>query len=160
LKTGAGFARGSSRQNYRTPPNFMQAAVSRFGPIAFDLAAEPENAQAERYLTEERDAFTFHWYQLSSGNLWLNPPFSNIEPWAEKCAVEAAKGARILFLTPASVGSNWFRDHVFDKAMVFALNGRLHFDPARPKWGYPKDCILSVYGIYSPGFEIWNWKKL
>jgi hypothetical protein len=38
-----------SKQDYKTPPEFMEAATKRFGPIGFDLAAHAGNAQHERY---------------------------------------------------------------------------------------------------------------
>ncbi len=31
-KTGASMARGSSKQDYSTPPEFMSAVITRFGP--------------------------------------------------------------------------------------------------------------------------------
>lgn len=87
--------------------------------------------------------------------MWLNPPYSNIGPWAKKCAEESALGARILFLVPASVGSNWFRDFVFKKSLVLFLNDRIKFVGA--EYVYPKDCIIAAYGFGEPGFEMWGW---
>ncbi len=155
-KTGASFSRGSSRQDYATPADFLAAVVARFGPLYFDLAASDDNAKAKHYFTIRDNSLVQEWHKLP-GLLWLNPPFDHIMPWACKCAEEAALGARILFLVPASVGSNWFNEFVHRKALVLALNGRLCFDPAHPTWGYPKDCILAGYG-FGVGFDTWTWK--
>ncbi len=38
-----------SKQDYRTPADFMAAVTRRFGPIAFDLAAHADNAQSPNY---------------------------------------------------------------------------------------------------------------
>jgi DNA (cytosine-5)-methyltransferase 1 len=152
--TGASMARGSSRQDYATPPDFMAACVKRFGPIAFDLAASAENTKAPRFFSIEQNSLVQPWHEIE-GLLWLNPPFNDIAPWAKKCSEEMRLGARILFLTPASVGSNWFRDFTDGHARVLALNGRICFDGIAP---YPKDCICSVYGLET-GFEVWSWKK-
>ena len=65
-------------------------------------------------------------------------------------------GSRIFLLTPASIGANWFAEHVYGKAHVLALQGRLTF--VGHKQPYPKDCILSVYGV-KPGFSVWDWRK-
>jgi hypothetical protein len=81
----ASFNRGKSKQTYETPPDFMRAVSERFGPIAFDLACEPETAKAKRFYTRESDAFQFHWHK-NRGLLWLNPPYDNISPWAERFA--------------------------------------------------------------------------
>lgn len=156
--SGAAFNRGGSKQNYATPPEFMDAVANRFRPISFDLAADHGNKKHVNYFSIEQDSLAQNWHEIA-GVLWLNPPFDNIASWAEKCAAECANGATIFFLTPASVGSNWFRDHVNRKAMVWALNGRIAFDPENPKWGYPKDCMLSIYSMGNWGFDSWTWKN-
>lgn len=153
MSTGPTINRHKSKQDWATPTAFIEAVEKRFGKIAVDLAASAENAKNFRYFDEDTNSLVQSWHQLE-GNLWLNPPFSNIAPWAKKCAEEASLGATILFLTPASIGSNWFRDFVHRKALVLALNGRLTFIGATAP--YPKDCVLAAYG-YSPGFEVWNW---
>jgi hypothetical protein len=111
------------------------------------------------------DAFKQSWSELSRkfatkglpGLLWLNCEFSDIDPWAERCKQEAERGANILLLTPAAVGSNWYRDHVAGNADVYKLNGRLCFDG---KNVFPKDCILSHF---HPGLQhtqnVWEWRK-
>jgi phage N-6-adenine-methyltransferase len=146
---------GESRQDYGTPGEFIDAVEHRFGVLAHDLAADAHNTRAAHFFDEARDALVQDWTKLK-GNLWLNPPFANIAPWAKKCAESGAPGRLIFFLTPASTGANWFRDHVFDKALVLLLGGRLTFEGCEDP--YPKDCILSVFGT-RPGFELWNWSK-
>lgn len=152
--TGPTIKRHQSKQDYGTPKIFIEAVEKRFGKLSWDLAADKTNHKAACWLD---DAFGSDWYHLS-GILWLNPPFNDITPWARKCAEEAKLGANILLLTPASIGSNWFRDYVWGKAKVLALCGRLTFEPETQP--YPKDCILSIYnpreGLDRP-FEIWDW---
>ena len=154
---------GKSKQDYSTPKDFIDAVEKLFGPLAWDLACGETNNKAPNFYTEEDDSLSQDWTKLE-GNLWLNPPFGKIAPWAKKCASSISCGKRILLLTPASVGSNWFRDYVYDKALtVFALNPRLSFDGKAP---FPKDCILSIYSEKDDeygmgntlGFKIWTWK--
>lgn len=148
---------GRSKQDYGTPRALIKAVEKRFGALAWDLAATAENAKAPEFLTEEEDSLGIAWHALEpSGLLWLNPPFARIEPWAAKCAAEMRKGARILFLTPASVGSNWFIDHVLPNASVYALAPRLTFEGCSDP--YPKDCILSVFDNSFIGFHAWRWR--
>jgi len=153
MSTGAGYHRGGSRQDYATPDDFMAAVRLRFGPLAFDLAADATNFKAEKYFTIEQDSLRQEWSTIP-GTLWLNPPFAHIEPWAKKCACESVMGARILFLVPASVGSVWFARWVHRRAFVLALSPRLTFDGENP---YPKDTILAGYG-FGTGFDVWDWK--
>lgn len=159
--TGPTIKRGQSKTTYGTPWSFIKAVETRFGKLAWDLAADKENKKAPNWLTEYDNSLKFNWHNLpqigvTTNLLYLNPPFDLIEPWAEKCSREAQLGAKILFLTPASIGSNWFRDHIYGQALVLALNGRLTFEGETTP--YPKDCILSCYG-WKPGFEVWTWNK-
>jgi phage N-6-adenine-methyltransferase len=144
--------RHQSRQDYATPWEFMDPVVKRFGEISCDLAAHAKNKKCDRFFSPKEDSFSQHWHKIP-GILWLNPPFNDITPWARKCAAESDKGAQILFLTPASIGSCWFADYVFSKALVIGLTGRISFDGKAP---YPKDCMLSCYG-FGAGFEVWDW---
>lgn len=156
--TGPSINRGKSNQDYATPDDFMRAVESKFGNVNFDLAASASNskAPADNFFSKQNDSLSKNWHLLN-GLLWLNPPFDNIAPWAKKCWEESLLGANILFLTPASIGSNWFADYVHGRAMVRALNPRLCFDGKNP---YPKDCMLSTFSAYgaATGFDVWKWK--
>jgi len=165
--TGASFSRGSSKQDYATPSDLRAAIVEKFGFPCFDLAADETNffGPSNRFYTEEVDALAQDWSSISArivdkGTLFLNPPFGNIEPWAKKCHEEALKGARILFLVPASVGSVWYSKHVHGTAThVFFLSPRVCFDGKGP---FPKDIILACYGLDSSNsttaYHCWRWK--
>jgi len=155
--TGASLNRHNSHQAYATPFPLIRACERFFRtPVVFDLAANHANKKAEYYFSEEDNSLTKDWHNLTwSGLLWLNPPFANIEPWTRKCAEESKRGARILFLTPASVGANWFAEHVHGNAYVLALNGRITFVGASDP--YPKDCIISAFGLGLTGFTFWKW---
>lgn len=153
-RTGASFARGQSKQDYETPAEFITAVVNRFGPLAWDLGATRENAKAPAFISPEQNSLAEDVTWNYAGNLWLNPPFDNIAPWAAKCAAAWVYRNRILLLIPASVGSVWYAAHVHDKAAVKFLSPRLCFDGKHP---YPKDCLLAVYGD-EPGYECWRWK--
>lgn len=160
-KTGASFHRGSSKQDYATPSDFRTAVVKKFGFPAWDLAAAEWNhfGPVGNFFDAQNSAFLHDWHKMT-GLLWLNPPFCDIEPWAKKCHEEYQKGAWILLLVPASVGSVWFQTHVHAVAhTVHFLSPRLCFDGKAP---FPKDCILADYRdphntratVYAP----WRWK--
>ena len=152
--------RGKSKQDYTTPVEFLDAVKKRFQFPRFDwdLAASRENAvdglgPSDKFYGTEEDSLSSTWWQ--SGHLWLNPPFADIGPWAKKCAENIDSAHRIYLLVPASVGSNWYADHVHAKALVLFLNGRLTFGDLPTV--YPKDCLLAVYGE-SPWCETWRWR--
>ena len=154
-KTGASLNRGKSKQDYGTPPEFLEAVRLRFGPISFDLAATIENSVCgEWFYGPTQDSLAQDW-ALHDGLLWLNPPFANIAPWAEKSAACRHRRGWLLLLTPASIGTDWFAEHVKDNAIVLGLSPRLTFvgttDP------YPKDLMLSCFGFGMSGFDTWRW---
>jgi hypothetical protein len=182
---------GKSKQDYGTPKVFLDAVKKKFGikRFAWDLAATYYNAVdnlgpatgcyygPDHESVAFRDALACDWSKLG-GDLWLNPPYAHIAPWAEKCTARVSRRGvsasafyqvayrrrRIFFLVPVAVGSNWFAQHVFDKARVLLLNGRIPFDGCaiNPKTGkidgYIKDCMLAVYGE-KPDIEIWRWQN-
>jgi hypothetical protein len=176
-RTGAGFNRGASKQDYATPVEFIKAVKRKFAikRFAFDLAATRDNAvdnlgPADLYLGPDhtnatcRDALTFAWSRLPNGDLWLNPPFSRIEPWAKKSyesslirlnASDLPPTPRLFLLIPAAVGANWWSRWVHKKCRVYFLNGRISFDG---KNGYPKDCAICLYGA-PIGYRVWRWKE-
>jgi len=156
--TGAAHHRGESKQDYATPREFIRAVEAKFGKLMFDLAASPENTIVggdENYFDEARDSLKQDWTKLE-GNVWLNPPFAEVTPWAKKCFESYRRPGNpwIFFLVPAAVGSNWFAEYVFPHSRVHFLRPRLSFDGKNP---YPKDLMLAVYGA-PPGIELWKWK--
>lgn len=174
---------GRSKQDYATPADFMEAVTERLGIVEFDidLAADDSNHKAAYWLDEEDDALALDWAPLllnMDGTCttwaWLNPPYSEIGPWAFKCLQTCHSGGAIAFLVPASVGSNWYRDYIHNQqgVEVLFLNGRLCFidnwqtvlnedgtrkSPSKPL--YPKDCLLVLFHGDDRPFtaDIWTW---
>lgn len=158
-KTGASLNRGRSKQDYGTPWAFIRAVEARFGPLTFDLAATAANRKAPLHWGPDVgiDSLTRNWAEAHPiGNLWLNPPFANIEAWAMKCATEGTdRRGLLLFLTPASIGTDWFSRHVERNAVVLGLAPRLTFESTTDP--YPKDLMLSIFGYGLTGFGTWRW---
>jgi len=151
---------GQSKQDYRTPENFLKALKERLGIKEFDidLAADKDNAVAPRFYDEEIDSLTQKW-KVGDGWAFCNPPYHNLSFWTHKAMIESlAFYAKIAMLVPASVGSNWWRDSVNGKAYVLFLNGRITFvgceDP------YPKDCAVLIYEPFlRGGYSVWTWDQ-
>ena len=171
---------GRSETVVRTPVEFLTAVKTLLGIDEFvvDLAACADNAVASTYFTKEEDALAQNWFAFGDIDefgdqwCWLNPPYDDITPWAERCARQVSTfgkcGASVAMLVPASVGSNWWRDYVHGFARVYFLNGRISFldkhgnSIVSPKTGkptpYPKDLALLLYGN-EPGYDVWEWRK-
>jgi len=147
--------RTQTEQDVGTDPRLFSALNSHFG-FNYDLACTKENMLCKFGLTPSEDSLSVDWHKLD-GFLWLNPPFGDCKTWAKKCHEESLKGAKIVLLTPASVGPTWFRDFIYKKAKVRFLNGRLTF--VGHKQPYPRDLVISIYDNINFGMDIWNWRK-
>jgi phage N-6-adenine-methyltransferase len=147
---------GKSVQDVGTPREFLNAVEKRFGRIAVDLAAHDGNAVCDDFISVEDDAFEKIWH-ARPGLQWLNPPFANIGDWAMRAAAESGRGAHILMLIPAAIGTNYFCKWIWPFARIYALSPRLKFvGHTQP---YPKDLILCEYSRdVIPALECWRWK--
>ena len=156
-KTGASFNRGSSNQEYGTPPEVIAAIQKRFGRIVFDLAASKDNTVCEQFWSKDDDSLTKDWpKQLPTGNLWLNCPYAEIAPWAMRAAGCWQRKGFLFLLVPASVDSNWWLQYVEGRAYTIAMAPRIKFVTCDQ--GYPKAIALCVYGfgIIGTGPQ-WRW---
>lgn len=161
-RSGPSINRHKSNQDHGTPPAFIDAVVARFGPLAFDLAANKSNTVAgphcyfgpDRKEKAMRDGLKPDWNALD-GNLWINPPFANIGPWAKKCAEARHRHGWTLLLVPNSTGSNWYEQHVKGQAFELYLNGRIQFVGSTQ--GYPKDLAIFAFGWGVRGADTWRW---
>lgn len=159
---------GKSKQDYATPWEFIEAVEARWGKIDIDLAARVDNSKAPVFIRPEQNSLTSSWHGIHRAGedphegplCWLNPEFADIRPWAAKCHLETHYykiSPRIILLTPASIGSNWFSEYVHKKASVYALSPRITFvGETHP---FPKDCMISLFGFrQKPSFDVWRWK--
>lgn len=169
---------GRSKQDYSTPPAFLEAIARQFGAIDLDLACRTDNMVAAYGLAHDKglDALTQDWetpiacdangesggavYNLHMALVrvaFANPPFADIRPWAAK--VESCRWLPrwTLMLVPASMGSKWWVDHVLNKTMAFGIP-RMQFVGADSL--YPKDLALIAAGFGVSGTGYWDWRKL
>jgi phage N-6-adenine-methyltransferase len=151
----------SDKQNYETPDEFFDACInlvcSGFEESTFkvDLAAHYENTKCNRFFNEYENSLIQPWHK-NHGWLWLNPPFDNIKPWAQKCVEESKKGAKIVMLTPLEA-TEWAQ-LCFVNADVRLLIGRLTFKPMTTC--FPKPCMISIFDkSRNPSISLWDWRK-
>lgn len=163
-----------TRQDHQTPPDLLAAIQREFRVLEWscDLAADAGKAILTSYLNPPgyepakarylgpgspiaENSLAYDWTKLR-GDLWLNSPFFDLEPWMVKCRMDSGYGRRIFSLTPASVGANWFQENVFNRAHVVALSPRVPF--VGQEHPYTKDLVLAVWSGVRGGFSTWRWK--
>ncbi len=169
--------RTQTNQVVGTPREFIDAVETRFGKLYCDVCATPSNAKAPIFFQDPKckeevfdarvsnrvgfDGLSRPWEIPSAGWWnWLNPPFNDIATWLIKVHKEQLP---TLVLVPASVGSNWYAQHVQGKASVFFLSPRMTFEGSTDP--YPKDLMLIAFDFTLLGAGLlntqpvqWRWK--
>jgi phage N-6-adenine-methyltransferase len=129
----------------------------RFG-FTLDVAATPANAKLPRFLTALDDGLVRSW---ASERVWCNPPYSQIEPWVAKAALETGFGGdcelAVLLLPANRTEQGWWQRHiepVRDRpgsgVCVEFLPGRMRFivppaDSVRPNDRPPFGVCLAIF---------------
>lgn len=133
--------RHRSRQNWGTPLDLFRALNDEFH-FTLDVCATDDNAKCRDYYTPEMDGLIQPWH----GRIWCNPPYGHdCATWVAKTAVEHCRGTCdiIVLLLPSSTDTRWFHNHVYGKAELRFIKGRLRFEKARYSAPFPS--MLAIY---------------
>jgi len=119
---------GARCDSWRTPDSLWNKLHGRYH-FTCDLAASDENAKVKRnsaknpgYFTESRSSLDVDWQKFIT--CWLNPPFSNAEPFFKKC-----DNARVVAIYKATnLETALWQDVILPMAAwVCFLRGRLNY---------------------------------
>ena len=128
-----------------TPQDVVDEWARRVGPFTLDVAADAKNAKAARFYTLERDGLAQDWLKDAGGGaIWINPPYSDVEPFVAKAIAESARGATVVMLLPARTDTRWFHLvlAVQDRAELWFLRGRLRFGDAKNSAPFPSMVVV------------------
>ncbi|MCF2909968.1 phage N-6-adenine-methyltransferase [Pseudoalteromonas sp. DL2-H2.2] len=89
-------------------PKWLFNAVNREFHFSMDAAALWESRLVDFYLSPFMDSLKMNWSELTSGSVWLNPPYSNIRPWMKKCIEQRALGITTVCLVPRESRAEWW----------------------------------------------------
>lgn len=114
---------GNGRE-WATPPEVFGPLNEEF-EFTVDVCATPENAKVARYWTEADNGLLSDW---SRERAWMNPPYGReVYAWTRKAREEAARGALVVGLLPASTDLAWWHEDVIGHAEVRYIRGRVRF---------------------------------
>ncbi len=133
----------------RTPPDLLEECRDLAGVASFDLdvAASADNAKAPIFYSTHESGLEHDWF----GDVWCNPPYSDIGAWLAKAHAEAGRCDTISMLLPANrTEQRWWQELVephrrAGTLAVFFLAGRRRFD--RPGWTIPAKGDRPPFGL-------------
>jgi len=132
----------SDHQAWNTPAVVL-AALEPLGPIALDPCSNGSSiVAAAMNWTLADDGLSRSWAAAAGrGLVYVNPPFSEIETWTARAALEAAAGAEIVMLTPNRPDTRWMAEALASGATRADWRGRVRFGGARDQAPFPI-CLL------------------
>jgi hypothetical protein len=143
---------GNGRE-WATPPEVFDPLHVEFA-FTLDVCALPETAKVPRYFVEgspilAHDALGWDGLRQSwrGERCWMNPPYgAEIYAWTRKARLEAAGGALVVGLLPASTDLAWWHDDVLGHAEILKwYRGRVRFltsGPYRASGFFPSVAVL------------------
>lgn len=119
----------SGKDNWGTPPRLFEQAQCIWD-FKLDVCAEPWSAKCDSFYTKRDNGLLLRWKSWS----WCNPPYSQIEAWLEKAALERHHGASSVMLIPSRTDTKAFHRYAPQASRIFLVKGRLRFiDPETEK---------------------------
>jgi site-specific DNA-methyltransferase (adenine-specific) len=141
-------ARNNGRYNgngreWATPPEVFDPLHAEFS-FTLDVCAAPTSAKVPRFFTEERNGLAQPW---AGERCWMNPPYGReIYAWTRKARLEAASGALVVGLLPASTDLAWWHEDVLGHAEILKwYRGRVRFitgGPYRASGFFPSVAVM------------------
>jgi phage N-6-adenine-methyltransferase len=115
---------GNGRE-WATPPEVFEPLHAEFN-FTLDACATPANAKLPRFHTEADNGLARDW---SGERVFMNPPYGReVYAWTSKARKEAARGALVVGLLPASTDLAWWHEDVVAAgAEVRYIRGRVRF---------------------------------
>ncbi|EDV3179090.1 phage N-6-adenine-methyltransferase [Salmonella enterica subsp. arizonae] len=109
------------RDLWETPDEIVDYLAERYGKYDLDAAASEENKKCEKFYSKETNCLKRWWG--SNKHVWLNPPYSNPDPFVLKAIEQMEHGNQIDVLLPADNSTAWFSDAVKHAAEIIWITG-------------------------------------
>lgn len=135
----------SESTEWQTPRMFFQAIDLEF-ELNTDVCATLGNKMCKKFFSKKEDGLKQDWKGL---RCWMNPPYGKeIGAWVEKAATGGAD--IVVALLPARTDTRWFHDHIYKKAEVRFLRGRLRFGGNANSAPFPNMIVIFRSGVRMP----------
>jgi site-specific DNA-methyltransferase (adenine-specific) len=131
----------SNSDEWYTPHDFYQKCNNEVWWFTLDPCATHENHKCDNYYTQESDWLKQEWYW----KVFVNPPYSDIAKWVEKCSIESHRTEVIYLLIPARTDTKYFHNFLYQKEWVELrfIKGRLKFWWSKNSAPFPS--LLAIF---------------
>lgn len=121
---------------WRTPDSLFQPLHQEFG-FVLDAAASVGAEKCPLFIPPELDSLTTPWVDVApaGSQVWINPPFNPMQPWADKVLQEYWSGMNVVMVANAATGTKWFRQLAEASSQIRFTTGRVSF--LHPNTGEP-----------------------
>ena len=131
------FSKGTDE--WETPRDLFDALDAEFH-FTLDACATTENHKCGRYYTPEDNGLSKDW---SGECVWVNPPYSKIGAWVEKCYREGTKDNTIVVaLIPSRTDTKYFHKFILHRCEIRFIRGRLKFNNAQNPAPFPSMIVI------------------
>lgn len=125
---------------WATPQEFYDKLNSEFH-FTLDPCANETNAKCAKYYTRSEDGLKQDW---AGEIVFCNPPYGReLGEWVRKCRMESCKpNTMVVMLIPARTDTRWFHEHIYNKAEIRFLKGRLRFGNSKTSAPFPSMIVI------------------
>lgn len=109
------------RDLWETPNEIVDYLAERYGAYDLDAAASENNKKCDKFYSKETNCLKRWWG--SNKHVWLNPPYSNPDPFVLKAIEQMEHGNQIDILLPADNSTAWFSDAQKHAAEIIWITG-------------------------------------
>lgn len=116
---------GWTSDKWATPWPVLRDLEAKYGAFDLDPCCEPHTAKAPTFYTIEDNGLAKPWF----GNVYVNPPFSDVRPWCERAieATSTSEAKLVVMLLPCATDTGWFHEVVWPHAELHFIRGRVRF---------------------------------
>lgn len=129
----------SSSDEWETPSEVYTKLNERFR-FTLDPCSTKENHLCDKYYTKEENGLCKSW---KGETVFVNPPYSEIKQWVEKCCKEyETNGTTVVMLIPSRTDTRYFHNYIYHKAEIEFIKGRLHFSNSKNSAPFPSMIVI------------------
>ena len=130
----------SANIEWATPQEVFDKLNEEFH-FTLDPCALPSNAKCAKFYTPSEDGLIQNW---EGETVFCNPPYGKqLGSWVRKCREESWKlKTKVVMLIPARTDTKWFHEHIYNKAEIRFIKGRLKFGGSKNYAPFPSMIVI------------------